>query len=259
MAATGAYSFRPSLGEVVIAAYRRLQMRPAELFDLHLSDAVREANLLQVEWANKGPNLWGVEQIVLALTAGKVKYSVPANTIEITDAYISSVAYSSATGNFESESFSTDFDVEDYESRGDPVASVAPTIRDLTISKFSRTDYAELANKFVTGRPTSYWHDKEAAQEVRFWPAPDKAYTVILFRFRHQQDAALGAGAHPDVPYQMHDAYVAGLAHRLSRIYKPEMEPVRKIDAMEAWLAATPTNTEPGPLRVRPRMESYYR
>jgi hypothetical protein len=72
-------------------------------------------------------------------------------------------------------------------------------------------------------------------------------------------DANFPAGETPDVPYRWLDALVAGLAHRLSRIYAPQMEQVRKADAQEAWQQAAAQDTENVGFMLAPGLAQYYR
>ena len=66
------------------------------------------------------------------------------------------------------------------------------------------------------------------------------------------------AGETMDIPYLWLDAYVAGMAHRFARVYKPELEAVRKADAKEAWEIAAAQNTENTPLVLATQVSGYY-
>ncbi len=71
-------------------------------------------------------------------------------------------------------------------------------------------------------------------------------------------DANLANGENPEVPYRFYDLFVAGLAYRLAKIYKPELEQIRKADYMEAWQVAATQDTENVPLFIRPSLNGYY-
>jgi hypothetical protein len=74
------------------------------------------------------------------------------------------------------------------------------------------------------------------------------------------QDANLAGGETPDLPYLWLDWFVAGMAHRLSRPYStPEIEKMRKADAVEAWTIAATQNVENVSLTLSPNIGSYYR
>ena len=54
-------------------------------------------------------------------------------------------------------------------------------------------------------------------------------------------------------------AMVAGLSHRLARIYAPELEAQRKADAKEAWDIAAEQNVENVPVKISPAIGRYFR
>ena len=229
MATSGAYSFLPSCGELAIAAYRRIGIHRAEIVTEHLADAKTELNLMQVQWANLGPLLWTVDLQTVSMIAGQVTYSVPANTVMMLDVYIST-------------------------PNGDGTSS------DRIISPLSRTEYASMPNKLGQGAPTSFWFDRLISPTVTLWPAPDGSEpTFSYYRFTQPQDANLVNATNPQIPYLCLDAYVAGLSHRLARIYKTEMEAAREADATKATNLMLSQLTENVPLYISPTTDSYWR
>ena len=89
MTSSGTYSYSPSMGELVVAAYRRIQIHRSEILTEHLADAKTETNLMQVQWANLGPLVWTVDVVTVPLVAGQKTYTVPANTVMMLDVYVS--------------------------------------------------------------------------------------------------------------------------------------------------------------------------
>ena len=85
---SGTYNFNPSAGEVILNAFQRIQVRPAEVLQNHLQQAVMELNLLLVKMSNLQPNLWTVDLQSMPLVQGTNTYSLPAETVMITNAYI---------------------------------------------------------------------------------------------------------------------------------------------------------------------------
>ena len=73
------------------------------------------------------------------------------------------------------------------------------------------------------------------------------------------QDASMANAATPQTPYLALDAYVAGLAHRLARIYKPELEAAREADATKALNTMFNQIVENVPLFIAPTTTSYWR
>ena len=230
MTSSGTYNFTLSNGEAVLAAYERVRVRSPSIRTEHMTTARRELNLLLVEAANKQVNLWKVVQDNFTLTAGTATYSIPANTVMILDARVA-----------------TQF------------TSTNPTYRYVT--PLSRTDFAALSNPLNQGPPTQYWFDRLLSPTITFWPVPDGngPYTFDYFRCIQMQDANLPSGETPDLPYRWLDWLVAGLAHRFSRIYAPDLETLRKADAKEAWQTAAAQDTENVNLSLAPPLSRYYR
>lgn len=230
MASSGTYNFTISNGEGVLAAYERVQIRAPSIRQEHMVTARRELNLLLAEWANKQVNLFKVEQGSIAMVSGVPSYSVPARTVMILDAWITTNA-------------------------GTTQAT------DLYITPISRTEYASLSSKLTPGRPTTYWFDRLISPVIYPWPVPDTSgpYVLNYFACVQMQDANLPGGETPDVPYLWLDAMVAGLSHRVSRVYAPQLEAIRKQDAMDAWMIAAAQNIENTDIYLTPALGTYYR
>ena len=226
---SGTYGFAPPTGDLIVAAYRRVKIHRSELVTEHFADAKMELNLLQVSWANLGPLLWTVDTQSVTLTAGQAIYSVPANTVMILDAYTST-------------------------PNGDG------TNTDTLITPLSRTEYASMPDKAEQGGVTSFWFDRQISPTVTLWQVPNgQVPTVKYYRFTQVQDAAVANGGTPQVPYLALDAYVAGLAHRLARIYAPDLEAAREADAVKATNLMFNQLVENVPLFVTPQSASYWR
>ena len=226
---SGAYTFGPSTGELVVAAFRRIGIHRAELLTEHFADARTETNLMQVQWANLGPLLWTVDLQTVNLVTGTATYSVPANTVMMLDVYIST-------------------------PNGDGTSS------DRIISPLSRTEYASMPNKLGQGDPTSFWFDRLIAPTFTLWPVPDGSEpTLSYYRFTQPQDAITTNASTPQIMYLCLDAYVAGLAHRMARIYKPDLEGARDADATKAVTLMFTQLGENVPLYIAPVTSSYWR
>jgi hypothetical protein len=229
MATSGTYTFDPSLGSLFLSAFSRIQVKRTELGPQHLEDAKLEANLLQAEWVNQGVLLWEQDLQTFTMVTGQATYSIPATTIMVLDLYI--VPGSGAVGT------------------------------NRLIMPFSRTDYASLANPAEPGFPTSFFFLRTVAPTLTFWPVPDNntTYTCNYWRYRQIQDAVPQQGGQAEIQYMFLDAYVAGLAHRLSRSYAPQLEDKRKADYTESFALAMKQNTENVPIWLTPGLAGYYR
>lgn len=230
MASSGTYTWAISNAEGVLAAFERVQVRAPSIRQEHMVTARRELNLLFVELGNRQVNLWKVELASTSLVAGTATYSVAARAVMILDAYI---AINS----------NTSFETDRY------------------VTPLSRTEYATIANKQTQGQPTQFWFDRLISPTVTMWPVPDSGgpYVLNYYFCSQMQDANLPGGETPDVPYLWSDVLVSGLAYRLARVYKPELEQVRKQDYSDAWNIAASQNTENVNLNIMPMIGGYYR
>lgn len=230
MTSSGTYAFSPSNGELVLAAYERIQIRAPAVRQEHMLSARRELNFLFGSWSNRGVNLWEVLRTQTTLTAGTATYSIDAKTIMILDASI----------------------VLNYGTASESRRYITP---------ISRMEYLSFANQQVTGPPTCYWFDRLISPTITFWPVPDSngPYTFDYFSCTQMQDANLGSGETPDAPLRWFDCIVAGMSHRLARIYAPPLEAQRKGDADEAWTIAATQDVENVPVTIAPGIGAYYR
>lgn len=228
MSTSGTYNFNLTNGQCAIAAYRRIGVRTPSLRQEHFDAAYDEMNLSMVTFSNLQPNLWKVSLSTVSLTAGTATYSLPANTVLVLDAYITTNSGSAQTNRY------------------------AP--------QFSRTEYASLANPTTQGAPNQFWFDRVVPPTVTFWPVPDSngPYTFGYYSVSQIEDAQLPSGQTPDLPYLFLDAYVADLSHRLARIYAPQFETARAADAQRAWDIAAQQNTEMVNLSISPPLGRYF-
>lgn len=225
MTTSATYNFNPPIGSLALNAFARCGIRHTEVLAEHMQNAYYEMGYLQAAWVNDGVTLWTVDQETIPLIQGTATYTVPVNTVMILDLYI-----------------------------------VINGGNNRLITPFSRTDYASLANPQTQGVPTSFWFDRAIAPTITFWPVPDGNETsAVYYRYRQIQDANVPQGGSAEVPYLWLDAFVADLAHRLSRIYAPNLEQQRKVDRDGAYALAAKQGTENVPLFISCGLSGYYR
>jgi len=224
---SGTYNFNPSGGEIILTAFDRIQVRPSEITQAQMQRAIMEMNLALVKFNNLQPNLWTVDLQTLPLVQGTATYSVPPETTMILDLYV---------------------------RYGSPAV-------DRYLMPISRTEYAAIAVKSTPGFPSQFWFDRLVSPTITFYLVPDGAYayTVFYYRVRQIQDATVANGFNVEVIGRFLDALTANLAHRLARIYKPELEQIRKADADEAWVIAATQDVENVPVYVYPGLSGYWR
>jgi hypothetical protein len=199
--------------------------------------ARRSLNLLTIEWANKGINLWTIEQGQIAMVQGQITYNLPVDTIDLFDHVIRTQSGQSQT--------------------------------DININRISADTYLTIPNKNAQGRPIQVWINRQSGAQnpsgiqypsINVWPAPDQNnfYTFVYFRLRRIQDAGEGVNTQ-DIPFRMLPAMVAGLAYHLSLKIPGALERSVMLKGMydEAWEQAADEDREKAPLRLAPRQMFY--
>lgn len=226
MTTSGTTAFNLDLNEAVEEAFERCGAELRTGYDLRT--ARRSLNLLFADWANRGVNLWTVEQGSQVLTPGTATYTLPADTVDLMEHVI-------RTG-----------------------AGSASTQADLTITRISVSTYASIPNKLQQARPIQVWINRQAeAPQFTVWPVPDNSqtYTFVYWRLKRIQDAGTGGTYTQDIPFRFLNALVAGLAYYLSMKIPGAAErmPVLQQQYNEAWELASTEDREKAAVRFVPR------
>ena len=231
MTTSGTYNFSASAASgLTLVAFSRIGIRRTEITAQHLQDAAQEANLLQVTLGGNQPNLWRSEVYTISLTAGTANYALPSRMIAVQDVYITTTSGGTST--------------------------------DRVIFPMSLFEYDAQPNKTQQAPPTTYVVYKTLSPSLTFWQTPDDSatYTANCRILTQMQDASQVGGTTLDLPYVYLDAYVAGLAYRMSRIYAPDKEQMRKADWMEALAIAQKTDVQDNVMiYIQPNFSSYGR
>lgn len=125
MSTTGSSIFNMDFSELAEEAWERAGREMRSGYDLRT--ARRSMNLMTIEWANRGLNMWTIEQGTITLTPGLSTYALPTDTIDLLDHVI-------RTG-----------------------ANSVSTQADLSITRISVSTYATIPNKLSQGRPIQVW------------------------------------------------------------------------------------------------------
>ena len=222
MTTSGTTSFDLDLNALVEEAFERCGAELRTGYDLRT--ARRSLNMLTIEWANRGINLWTIEQGTQALTAGDGSYNLPADTIDLIEHVI-------RTGSGANQS-------------------------DVSIARISASNYATISAKNSEGRPSQIWIDRRVAQPVaNLWPVPDTDdYTLVYWRLRRMEDAGTAGTTTQDIPFRLLPALVAGLAYYLSFKLPDAMDrmPVLQAEYERQWQMAQDEDREKATLRLVP-------
>jgi len=132
MSTSGTTTFNLDLNNLIEEAFERCGTELRTGYDMRT--ARRSLNLLTIEWANRGINLWTIEQGQIPMVTGQAIYPVPANTIDLLDHVV-------------------------RQNNG-----VTSNQIDINISRISESTYSTIPNKLTTGRPIQVWFNRQSGQ-----------------------------------------------------------------------------------------------
>lgn len=181
MATSGTTTFNLSIDDLVEEAFERCGIRPTSGYQL--SSARRSLNLLFLDWANRGLNLWTIEQATFPLTAGVNEISLDESVVNVLEAVIRQ----------NNQGINTDVYIE----------------------RISREDWLNVPDKTTRARPAQFYVQRTNVPKVYFYPAADQNYTFVYYRIRRIQDAG-GYTNTADVNFRFLPCLASGLAYYLS-------------------------------------------
>jgi len=230
---TDTTAFNLDLNTLIEEAFERCGKELRSGYDFRT--ARRSLNLLTIEWANRGINLWTIEQGSQVLTYNVGDYDMPVDTIDLLDHVI-------RTGTGTNQT-------------------------DINITRISVSTYATIPNKNATGRPIQVWFQRKTGAtdstnvieypQIHVWPKPDNSqtYTFVYWRLRRIQDAGNGINGQ-DIPFRFLPCMVSGLAYYLS-MKMPDVDPARrmelKADYEQQFQLAADEDREKASIRFVPR------
>jgi hypothetical protein len=129
MSTTGLTAFNLDLAELVEEAFERCGKQLRSGYDFRT--ARRSINLLTIEWANKGINLWTVDQGQLVMNTGQAIYPLPVDTIDL-------------------------LDMVTRQNNGQANNQI-----DINITRISESTYSTIPNKNTTGRPIQVYVNRQ--------------------------------------------------------------------------------------------------
>jgi hypothetical protein len=217
MTTSGTATFNLDVNELIEEAFERCGQELRTGYNFRT--ARRSLNLLTIEWANRGINLWTIEQGSIPLYMGTAVYALPIDTIDLLDQV-------TRTGTGTNQI-------------------------DININRISESTYSTIPNKNATGRPIQVWINRQSgatypsggqpygtdtttgidSPTINIWPMPDQGtqaspyYTFVYWRMRRIQDTGTGVKTQ-DIPFRFLNCMVAGLAYYMSMKF-PDMDPNR--------------------------------
>lgn len=232
MTTSGVAVFDLDFTEAIEEAFERAGIESRSGYDMKTSR--RSINLLFADWANRGVNLWTVEERSVPLVAGIQAYTLEADIVDLIE-YMLQVpdAYSSSVNG--------------------------PTRYNLT--RASVSTFASHTNPRLEGRPTQIYINRLTnGPVVHLWPTPQiEGYTLVYWVLRRIQDAGAYTNT-GDFPFRFLPPFISGLAYMIA-VKKRQDDPMLiqrlKMDYAEDWQRAADEDREKATLRQVPAAYSY--
>jgi len=185
VATSGTAVWNPDVATLVEEAAELAGYNPKAGYELR--SAIRSLNLIASEWANKGLNLWTVEQGTTTIPASTAFAALASDTVDILD------------------------------------IAVRQNSTDYPLRRIGVASYANIPNKSQTGtRPTQYYVQRGVPPTLYIWPLSAEELTLVWWRMRRIQDAGNVDNTF-DVPHRFIPALVYDLASKL-HAKRPDMK-----------------------------------
>ena len=217
MTTSGSRDFDLDVAEIIEEAYERCGLEVRTGYDART--ARRSLNLMFADWANRGLNLWTVQQATQALTAGTATYTFTSDYAELLEVVV--------------RRSSTDFE----------------------LSKMSRSEYLTVPNKSTQGRPSQYYYNRQISPQITLWPTPENSTdTLVYYYVQRIQDVDALVNT-TDAPFRFLPCMVAGLAYYTALKKAPERVQLLKVVYEEEFQRAADEDEDRVPLKLQPSIQ----
>ena len=253
MATSGSTDFNLDASDIIEEAFERCGLEFRTGYDART--ARRSLNLMFADWANKGVNLWKVEQVVqnlaqLSSTSAVATY--PVGTITAT--VVASGSFSlgetitGSTSGTTAEIITkpTDTTMTGSSSAAITTISADPSLidaqktidvlsvvirrddTDTEIGRMGRAEYLHVPTKTTQGRATRYFVNRQITPTITIWPVPENSTDqLVYYRYIRLEDIDASTND-ANVPFRFLPCMVSGLAYFLSLKRKPQLTPMLK-------------------------------
>ena len=216
MTTSGSRDFNLDVGEVIEEAYERCGLEVRTGYDA--KTARRSLNLMFADWANRGLNLWTVNQATINLVQGTSLYPLLSDVVDTLDVIL---------------------------RRNDT---------DYEIQRISRGDYVTLPNKTTQGRPSQYWLNRQISPQLNLWSVPENSTDQIIYYYIRRIEDADTLVNTTDMPFRFFPCMVAGLAYYMAVKRAPDRVQMLKTIYEEEFQRAADEDQGRTPLRLQPSL-----
>ena len=218
MATSGTTSFDLTIEEIIAESYERCGLYVRSGYDLKTSR--RSLNLLFAEWANRGLNLWTIEQRTKTLTAGTSSYDLDVDLVDILSAVITEASDSTV---------------------------------DRKIERISRAEYLHISKKSTSASPTQFYIERSITPKLYVYATPDAADTFKYYALTRIQDAGSYSG-NAEVPFRFLPCLVAGLAYYIAMKKAPDRLQLLKQVYEDEWQRASAEDSTRSSIKIVPNI-----
>ena len=214
MTTSNSRDFNLDVADIIEEAYERCGLESRTGYDLQT--ARRSLNIMFADWANRGLNLWTVQQETQALTSGTATYALTSDYTDLLE------------------------------------VAVRRSGTDFMMTKMSRGEYLNIPTKTQTGRPTQYYFDRRTTPNLILWPTPENSTDSLIYYYvRRIQDVDTHINT-TDAPFRFLPCVIAGLAYYLSVKKAPDRVQLLKSIYEEEFQRASDEDDDRVPLKLTP-------
>jgi hypothetical protein len=225
MATSGTKTFKLSIADTIEEAYELAGIELRTGYDAET--ARRSLNIMFADWSNRGVNLWTIDQVSTLLTTGTGSYTLNEYDIDIVSAVVR-------------------------------VTDTSGTSTDLNVERIGRTEYLNIPDKTIQGRPTQIFLDRQTTPVLKVWPTPDNVstYTIVANTIQRIDDAS-ASNQDPQVPSRFIPCMASGLSYYLALKKNPEKAGMLKQQYEQDFKLAADEDRNRASLNLVPARGSY--
>lgn len=180
-----ARTFNPDFSELLSEAFSRIEILPREIAQEHIEEAIRSANFVLTEFANRGVHQYQLVEQSITVVNGTATYDLMDGALDVWHAV--------------------------YRKDGS----------DTPLWPFARSVYHAIPDKTAEGRPNQYFCDRgkigNTRRTITLWPVPDNSIDTLQLWVWARADAQTALSEQTPVAAEFTDAYADGLALRMAK------------------------------------------
>lgn len=184
-------SFNPDVAMHVEEAFERAGIAPEAIGQRHIESVYRTLHyMLNSEWHTLGMRQWMIKYAEQTMVTGVQEFILPVGAIDMFDAVL--LRSQNAT----------------------------------PINRMSRSEWLEIPNKTMLGRPDRYFPERRASDvKVFLWRSPENSTDVIQYYYFRQMSRPGALSNTLEMPPHALQAFVSGLAARIAEKFAKDQFP----------------------------------